>query len=112
MADESSGSIHYDWLIRANLERFGPELAAWLFGEKPLEVRTIDSGLAAVRVREADKIFEVQFGSRPTVLLHVEVQTEGRATHPQDGEPRSLPVRAPHAWEPGGASCKIQREDP
>jgi predicted transposase YdaD len=38
---------------------------------------------SAVRTARADKILDVRFESRPPVLLHVEFQTEGRATIPR-----------------------------
>jgi predicted transposase YdaD len=78
-----SESFRYDWLIRANFGRFARDLAAWLLGEPPLETVAIESGLAVASARFADKILDVRFRGRPSVLLHVEFQVGGDPDMPE-----------------------------
>lgn len=75
--------IRYDWLIKAALRRYYPELATWLVGERPLVVEEVETALAVASIRFADKLLSLRFRSRPPLLLHVEFQTEGDMEMPE-----------------------------
>lgn len=69
--------ISYDRLIKAALQRRYPELAAWLLGERPEEVSTVDTTLATAATRFTDKLLSVKLRGKHPFLLHVEFQLEG-----------------------------------
>jgi predicted transposase YdaD len=81
--EDSAQSGRFDELIKSCLQRFPGDLATWLLGEEPLRVRVTDSVLAIASKRLTDKLFEVRRKGRPTLLLHVEFQIEGRAEIPE-----------------------------
>jgi hypothetical protein len=72
----------YDRLIKTCLARFYPELAAWLVGERPLEVRELDPKVTALQDRTSDKLLWLKFKDQSDLALHVEFQVEGRVNVP------------------------------
>jgi len=73
----------YDRIIKAGLQPYYGDLAAWLLGARPSEVRTVDAALVTPAERLADKILEVRFRRRPAMLLHVEFQLRGGPEMPK-----------------------------
>ncbi|MBI4586766.1 MAG: hypothetical protein HY717_22355, partial [Planctomycetes bacterium] len=73
----------YDRLIKACLQKFYPDLAAWLIGERPEEVRAIDPVLTSPTLRFADKLLFLKLKKNAPGLLHVEFQAEGDAAMPK-----------------------------
>jgi hypothetical protein len=62
----------YDRLLKTTLPRISLELATWLFGERPLEIREVNPDLHVVEHRATDAMLHLRFHRRPDVLLHVD----------------------------------------
>jgi hypothetical protein len=73
----------YDRIIKAGLQPYYGDVAAWLLGTRPVEVRTVDTSLVTPVERLADRILEVRFRRRPAVLLHIEFQLSGGGDMPK-----------------------------
>jgi hypothetical protein len=73
----------YDRMIKSCVSHFHLEIAAWLTGERPLEVREVDAQLAAAEERSADKLLWLTFHGKPDIALHLEFQVEGRKDMPE-----------------------------
>jgi hypothetical protein len=73
----------YDRMIKACMSPFHLEMAAWFLGERPIEVREVDTRLAAAEERSVDKLLRVKFHGKPDIALHVEFQVEGRKDIPE-----------------------------
>ncbi len=67
----------YDGLLKALLQRYSIELAAWLLGERPEEVVELNTAHAEVQTRFSDKFYRLRFARRAGVLMHVEFQMAG-----------------------------------
>jgi predicted transposase YdaD len=72
-----------DRSLKAFLPHFRTELVTWLAGEQPLEVRAMNTTLAAVEERAGDQVLWARFSARPNLLLHLEFHLGGRADVPE-----------------------------
>ena len=73
----------YDRIIKAGLQSHYGDVATWLLGVRPVDVRTVDTSLVTPVERLADKILAVRLRGRPAMLLHIEFQLRGGPEMPK-----------------------------
>jgi predicted transposase YdaD len=73
----------YDKALRRLLARHAADVAGWLLGKRPVEVRQEETAFAVFTGRSSDKLLDVRLDERTSVLLHVELQTGGDHDMPQ-----------------------------
>jgi len=76
----------YDWLIKALLRRFYPELAAWLVGERPESVEEIDAANAVAAARFSDKLLCLRFRDKPAKAPSRRVSIGRRRGHATEND--------------------------
>jgi predicted transposase YdaD len=83
--NRSSSDVHdvYDRVLKAGLSWFSGELAAWLLGQRPREVHALDPAVRVVESRSTDALLHLVFADRPDMVLHCELQLEGRSDMPR-----------------------------
>ncbi len=79
---EPGDSPSYDKLIKAFLKPHYVDFCELLLGRRPDSVEEIETTHALARSRSTDKFLRVRFGGEPGLLLHFEVQLQGRANVP------------------------------
>jgi predicted transposase YdaD len=72
-----------DRFLKALLPHLQVELVTWLAGERPLEVRALNTTLATVEERAGDQVLWARFAARPSLLLHLEFHLQGRIDVPE-----------------------------
>jgi predicted transposase YdaD len=72
-----------DRFLKALLPHLHTELVTWLVGERPLEVRALNTTLATVEERAGDQVLWARFAARPSLLLHLEFYLQGRVDVPE-----------------------------